>query len=1150
MAQVIPMVAPTVEPSATPPNDYQNIQSSPNDFGAQVGQATERLGKTVEQGGLELAGTLQQRYNEVSGNEAVNQYQIRGLQIYDGDPSDPNNQGLKALSGRAALDAVPGAQQSLEDTRQKIRAGLKNDAQRIMFDNDTRRFSLYMRERIGNFDTEQRRVWTSTVNADTERVTLQGIASNPGDDENFKHSLEDVRNAAVKEYQIHDPNHTQPNILSANLITASTAAVKTRIETWATTDPDGAFQWLKNGIVPDIAHNQTGKMVSVREAVDPATYAALYRGLGTKADSSAGKADATDIFLHGGQGAPVPQPTMPGGARVTPVSTSEGAPDVDRVHSAIIQQESSGRDDIGASSAGALGPGQIMPATFAQYAKPGERIDNPADNRAVSKRIVADLYQKYDGDADRVAVAYFSGEGNVAPPGSPTPWKEDKKDTDGTSTSQYVSQVGGRLGGAPRQQQAPADSLYPNEEAAALEISRRAGGNEQREFAGLAQYRKLVSDYRMKTATDRAALERNVGDLKEALIQGVQAPIPEAQIRHLMPPEQAHATIQDLNISAGIGGVIGGMKFASPDDIQETMAGLESGTGTAATLFNLRMKKAGVIADTDTGEHGEGNVTGFKIRQQALGLLRSVVTARQSAIHDDAAGYALTEPTVASAWQTYSQAPDQEKPEAFDAYAQTTRAVQAHLGVADSDQRVLPTQQSMGITKALIGADPAQVDAGAQLDGLAKTYGNRWGDVWHDLVRDGHMPQEWQVLGQMEPGAGRLAMQRALQAANAKGGVEKMRGDVGQQAAQDIDHNINDALADFGKTIFIPGLAGDTSVFNAVHSAVRTLAYWNTLNGEKSSDALEDAVTAALPYDFSGTARAPKGMGATAEATGNAVLRTLETQNLAVPRANMPGLLPKDRDAQYISAVRRSGFWVTNERGDGWVLAVTGLDGAKQFPLDDRGKRIGFRFNQMADVQRQAPASAGASMSQTGGDIGLDGISHQTAASDDTMPLPGSPVSDFRWRVDQEKRNYGASGLEIPTLEGADQVTKPAAAAQGGERVYRAIKDNKMFGSPGLEMEPIGPQRGSSSESKGVTFDRLGEFLSKKSVPLGSPGLETGESESVTPVEAMRQMFGLPDIHSTIDAIKQSIAKAVARGDISEAKGRVLFGSPGLEIAP
>lgn len=972
MAQVIPMAAPTVEPSATPPNDYQNIQSSPSDFGAQVGQATERLGKTVEQGGLEIAGTLQQRHNEVSGNNAVNQFQDRGLQIFDGDPNDPTKQGLKALSGQAALDAVPGAQKSLETVRQQIRNGLQNDAQRIMFDDQTRRFSLYMKERIGNFYDEQHRSWASTVNKDTEKVTLQGIASNPGDDENFKHSLEDVRSAAVKEYQLRDPNGTQPNILSANLITASTAAVKTRIETWATTDPDGAFQWLKNGMVPDIAHNQTGKMISVREAVDPATYAALYRGLGSKADSSAGKADATDIFLHGGQGAPVPQPTMPGGARVTPVSTSEGAPEtnttaptVDSLHAAIIGQESGGNRNEATSDKGAVGIGQIKPETFSQYAHAGERITNPDDNLAVSKRIVADLYQRF-GDPERVAVGYFSGPGNVAPPGSPTPWRENRFDGR-VWTSEYVAQVGARLGGAssPQQQQAPADSLYPDEEAAALEISRRAGGNEQREFAGLAQYRKLVSDYRMKTATDRAALERNVGDLKEALIQGVQAPIPEAQIRHLMPPEQAQATIQDLNIRAGIGGVIGGMKFASPDDIQETMAGLESGTGTAATLFNLRMKKTGVIADTDTGEHGEGNVAGFKIRQQALGILRSVVTARQSAIHDDAAGYALTEPTVASAWQTYSQAPDQEKPEAFDAYAQTTRAVQSHLGVADSDQRVLPTQQSMGITKALIGADPAQVDAGAQLDGLAKTYGNRWGDVWHDLVRDGHMPQEWQVLGQMEPGAGRLAMQRALQAANAKGGVEKMRGDVGQQAAQDIDHSINDALADFGKTIFIPGLAGDTSVFNAVHSAVRTLAYWNTLNGESSSSALEDAVTAALPYDFSGTARAPKGMGATAEATGAAVLRTLETQNLAVPRANMPGLLPKDRDAQYISAVRRSGFWVTNERGDGWVLAVTGLDGAKQFPLDDRGKRIGFRFNQMADVQRQAPAASPVSPTPT-----------------------------------------------------------------------------------------------------------------------------------------------------------------------------------------
>ncbi|MFO1136040.1 MAG: transglycosylase SLT domain-containing protein [Rhodoblastus sp.] len=117
------------------------------------------------------------------------------------------------------------------------------------------------------------------------------------------------------------------------------------------------------------------------------------------------------------------------------------------VHGAIIGQESGGNPLAPKSVTGATGIGQIQPETFKQYAKPGERIDNPADNLAVSQRIVQDLYQKAGGDPARVAVGYFSGPGNIAPLGAPTPYKEDRADPTGKTTSSYVADVVKRLGG-------------------------------------------------------------------------------------------------------------------------------------------------------------------------------------------------------------------------------------------------------------------------------------------------------------------------------------------------------------------------------------------------------------------------------------------------------------------------------------------------------------------------------------------------------------------------------------------------------------------------------------------------------------------------------------------------------------------------------
>lgn len=121
------------------------------------------------------------------------------------------------------------------------------------------------------------------------------------------------------------------------------------------------------------------------------------------------------------------------------------------VADAIHGQESGGKATSATSVDGAQGGWQVTPGTFAQYAKPGEQISNPADNERVGRRIIGDLSQKYGGDPARVAVGYFSGPGNVAPPGSPTPYIADHKDGNGFSTSRYVAGVLGRMGGAPAQ---------------------------------------------------------------------------------------------------------------------------------------------------------------------------------------------------------------------------------------------------------------------------------------------------------------------------------------------------------------------------------------------------------------------------------------------------------------------------------------------------------------------------------------------------------------------------------------------------------------------------------------------------------------------------------------------------------------------------
>jgi len=143
-----------------------------------------------------------------------------------------------------------------------------------------------------------------------------------------------------------------------------------------------------------------------------------------------------------------PPPTDPAllEAAGKPQASAQPPSSLAALQRAIYGQESNFGQNAVTSDRNAHGPMQIIPATFAQFAKPGEDINSPTDNKAVGDRILSTYMQKYNGDPARAAVAYFSGPGNVAPPESPTPWIEDKSDGH-KSVSGYVSDVMKRMNG-------------------------------------------------------------------------------------------------------------------------------------------------------------------------------------------------------------------------------------------------------------------------------------------------------------------------------------------------------------------------------------------------------------------------------------------------------------------------------------------------------------------------------------------------------------------------------------------------------------------------------------------------------------------------------------------------------------------------------
>lgn len=325
------------------------------------------------------------------------------------------------MQGRAASDARADTLKRLEDERVQGRANLTSPRAQLEYDTQTKRLFADADQHVGQHTDTQWKTWATSVNTNTAAHWAGMLARQPNDPQTIVNGTQAMIDAYVKTAEMHG---AQPGdaVWTEARDNGRRDALKTRLDAIAVTDPDGAMK--KATQFKDILGTQ---------------YDDVANKLRARADKQAGDTLAARAVTQTRTNPPVLPANAPGG--------SPGVPSVDNVHRAIVMQESGGNPNAPTSIDDARGIGQIIPATFNQYARPGEQIGNPSDNLAVSKRIIADYYQRYNGDAQRVAVAYFSGPGNVAPQGATTPYIRDAADGNGKRTSAYVADVSNRMNG-------------------------------------------------------------------------------------------------------------------------------------------------------------------------------------------------------------------------------------------------------------------------------------------------------------------------------------------------------------------------------------------------------------------------------------------------------------------------------------------------------------------------------------------------------------------------------------------------------------------------------------------------------------------------------------------------------------------------------
>lgn len=451
---------PTVAPDVRQPDDYQRVQSSPANFGGLIAQGAEAAGK----GALDLS----KFWGQIQTDQVLND------KLKEGDAAVEQ---FGTLRGQDALDAQAGVKAHIESLRQSGSDLLKTPEQQLEFDRQMRPYiDRLWAGKISTHADQQGYVHAKSVNADAFTQTLNQVASiapdNPMEVENLKGA---ARVAAIKQITL-DGQHNDPVAMSQAIQRADSAVYKTAAEAMAVKDPQGALQYA------EIFRTQIGLeapalLTKLQVEADrhfgdrgnAAANSAVDSGYGAKPQTNYLGTRPPDFVDHPAPGQILRADQVPaeyvgsgvGGTTPTPsaaqqqvaTATAAAAPQFHQVQSEAIANAIHGQESGGAATSvtsvdNAHGGWQIQPGTFKQYAQPGEKLDDPKDNEAVGRRIIADYTQKYR-DPERVAVAYFSGPGNVAPPGSPTPWLRDAADGNGKRTSSYVSDVMHRLGHAP-----------------------------------------------------------------------------------------------------------------------------------------------------------------------------------------------------------------------------------------------------------------------------------------------------------------------------------------------------------------------------------------------------------------------------------------------------------------------------------------------------------------------------------------------------------------------------------------------------------------------------------------------------------------------------------------------------------------------------
>ena len=230
MANFLSNPYPTVEPQTGTPDDYQRISVSPNAFGAQLGEATQRLGSSIEKASqvyYEHQRLLGEIHNQTVANAAQVQFGTGERKINYGDPADPKDTGYMGTEGGNALSKRKDAEDRMAQLREEVLAPL-NPRQRIETEAEIRRMESAALNQIGAHAVRQSFKYGQDTQKAAFSLAQANAASAAARNDEIAYEVErhKARDAAVKGIEMSgmtDPASRGDALLQADSTTAKTA---------------------------------------------------------------------------------------------------------------------------------------------------------------------------------------------------------------------------------------------------------------------------------------------------------------------------------------------------------------------------------------------------------------------------------------------------------------------------------------------------------------------------------------------------------------------------------------------------------------------------------------------------------------------------------------------------------------------------------------------------------------------------------------------------------------------------------------------------------------------------------------------------------------------------------------------------------------